>query len=34
MQIADVRVLDAEFAPDPGFDRDAKRYRHGVLALA
>ena len=34
MQIADVRVLDAEFALDSGFDRDAPRYGNGVLAMA
>jgi hypothetical protein len=34
MKIADVRVLDAEFDPDPDFKRDAERYRHGVLAIA
>ena len=32
MKIAEVRVLEAEFRPDPGFDLDAPRYRHGVLA--
>jgi predicted DNA-binding transcriptional regulator YafY len=34
MKISDVRVLDAEFAPAPDYDRTADRYRHGLIASA
>jgi hypothetical protein len=34
MKIADVRVLEVEFEPDPDFNRGSERYRHGVLATA
>lgn len=32
MRIADVRLLDARFEPDPEFNRASERYRHGLLA--
>jgi hypothetical protein len=34
MRVADVRVLDATFSPDLGFDAAAAKYRHGLLASA
>jgi predicted DNA-binding transcriptional regulator YafY len=34
MRIADIRVLDAEFEPDPEFNRGSERYQHGLLACA
>jgi hypothetical protein len=34
MRIADVRVLDACFEPDPEFNRASERYQHGLLACA
>jgi predicted DNA-binding transcriptional regulator YafY len=34
MRIVDVRVLDAEFEPDPEFNRGSERYQHGLLACA
>lgn len=34
MRIADVRVLDAQFEPDPEFNRGSDRYQHGLLASA
>jgi hypothetical protein len=34
MRIVDLRVLDAEFEPDPEFNRGSERYRHGLLACA
>ena len=34
MRIADLRVLDAVFEPDPEFNRGSERYQHGLLACA
>ena len=34
MKISEVRVLDVEFAPAPDYDRDAPKYRHGLIASA
>lgn len=34
MRIAGGRVLDAEFEPDPQYDRDGSKYRHGLIASA
>jgi predicted DNA-binding transcriptional regulator YafY len=32
MRIVELRVLDAEFEPDPEFNRGSERYQHGLLA--
>ncbi len=32
MKVADVRVLEARFDPDPDYDPGAAKYRHGLLA--
>ena len=34
MRIAELRVLDARFEPDPEFNRASERYQHGLLACA
>ena len=34
MKISDIHVLDVEFEPAPDYDREASKYRHGVIASA